>query len=859
MSGKAVEPGLEMRFRPYENYRTFQNPPDFSWPWIEGAESYDLIVCRDRGLKDIAYSRYGNRVNYYNFPEVFEPGLYYWSVRHCRDGRASSWEPARRFLLDPSARPFPVPDVEVLLSRIAEGHPRIYTNARELADFRKEMLSPDNTYFPMVMRALTGFMAEPFPEEKDADPLDANPYTMFGLFQHAADTTKAACDRVTFSAFAYLVTEDEAIGRYAVDCLLRLAAWDPDGVTTYSLNDQAHRRIAVYSALTYDWISSLLSEEERKKVVSMIRDRTAIICRSDEYNINQLDRSPFDSHGGTAIGYVCLIGLALYGEVPEAEEWLRYVLPLYVNFFEPFSNEDGGWAQGTYYWSCGFFGKKALEAMLSAGVIDLYQKTWQQNEPLYPIYCWPEGSVGAFGDNSYILPTGKNATQASMLAYRIGTPESKWLRNQLGYMTAYGHTDDPDPGVCCHDRLYPPEEAYLPEGFPNEHFFPDIGWVAAHSDLADPERVSVFFKSSWYGSFNHSHPDQNSFVIQAYGEPLAIDSGYYDLYNYPFDADYTRKTYAHNAVTYANGQGQPAMDILAKGRILGFAGNSRAVLPAGDAAEAYGGGLGRAVRYLLYLKPDLVVVVDDLAAKEGEETTFEFWLNAQKYLELDGDGRGCRAVNGRAGLDVRVQYPEVQGFLSRDFAGPDGVPRYPVYEGHARWPVQKRAWFQTERVREIRMVTTLDIHPSKLPGRKIAGEVQGNCQILRLPGGMTLYVNLDGNSCCAAEGVSFRGAAALTGPELFLLANGTELEIGGKMAVSSDVPVFVILGGGELAVSSMEADASVRIGVGCPVRVFDEEKRAITNDSRLLGASAEFSDGMLNLWIYNGAHRFALE
>ena len=246
MKQNAVQPGLEMRFRPFDNYHTFQNPPDFSWPWVEDAESYDLIVCRDRELKDIAYSRYGNRVNYYNFPEIFEPGMYYWSVRHHRNGRPSPWEPARRFLLDPAAQPFPVPDVEVLLSRIASGHPRIYTNAQELADFRKEMLSPDNIYFPMVMRALSGFMAEPFPEEKDADPLDANPYTMFGLFQHAADTTKAACDRVTFSAFAYLVTEDEAIGRYAVDCLLRLAAWDPDGVTTYSLNDQAHRRIAVY-------------------------------------------------------------------------------------------------------------------------------------------------------------------------------------------------------------------------------------------------------------------------------------------------------------------------------------------------------------------------------------------------------------------------------------------------------------------------------------------------------------------------------------------------------------------------------------------------------------------------------------
>ena len=46
-----------MRFRPFDNYHTFQNPPDFSWPWVENAESYDLIVCRDRELKDIAYSR----------------------------------------------------------------------------------------------------------------------------------------------------------------------------------------------------------------------------------------------------------------------------------------------------------------------------------------------------------------------------------------------------------------------------------------------------------------------------------------------------------------------------------------------------------------------------------------------------------------------------------------------------------------------------------------------------------------------------------------------------------------------------------------------------------------------------------
>ena len=124
---------------------------------------------------------------------------------------------------------------------------------------------------------------------------------------------------------------------------------------------------------------------------------------------------------------------------------------------------------------------------------------------------------------------------------------------------------------------------------------------------------------------------------------------------------------------------------------------------------------------------------------------------------------------------------------------------------------------------------------------------------------MTLYVNLDGNGFCAAEDVFFQGAAALTGPDLFLLANGTELKAGGRKIVSSDVPVFVILGGGELSVSSLETDASVQIGLEGPSRIFDEKKREILADSRLLGACAEFSHGMLNLWLYNGAHRFTLE
>ena len=48
-----IKEGLEMRYRPFDNYISMQNPPDFSWPYEAGVTGYDLIVCRDAGLRDV--------------------------------------------------------------------------------------------------------------------------------------------------------------------------------------------------------------------------------------------------------------------------------------------------------------------------------------------------------------------------------------------------------------------------------------------------------------------------------------------------------------------------------------------------------------------------------------------------------------------------------------------------------------------------------------------------------------------------------------------------------------------------------------------------------------------------------------
>ena len=46
-----------MQFAPSDKYVSMNNPPCFTWPLVNGATSYDIIVCRDKELKDIAYQK----------------------------------------------------------------------------------------------------------------------------------------------------------------------------------------------------------------------------------------------------------------------------------------------------------------------------------------------------------------------------------------------------------------------------------------------------------------------------------------------------------------------------------------------------------------------------------------------------------------------------------------------------------------------------------------------------------------------------------------------------------------------------------------------------------------------------------
>lgn len=160
--------------------------------------------------------------------------------------------------------------------------------------------------------------------------------------------------------------------------------------------------------------------------------------------------------------------------------------------------------------------------------------------------------------------------------------------------------------------------------------------------MSDNNRTSVYFKSSPYGSFNHSHGDQNGFVLKKGGVSLLAESGWYDWYGSPNFNNWYRQTKAHNAITYDGGKGQVVdgyRETLANnGKIVAFSDTAALGYVAGDAVVSYGKALTKADRRLWYVRgSDAVVILDQLASTVARKYEWNFHTLAPIVVDASGN------------------------------------------------------------------------------------------------------------------------------------------------------------------------------------------------------------------------------
>ena len=233
-------------------------------------------------------------------------------------------------------------------------------------------------------------------------------------------------------------------------------------------------------------------------------------------------------------------------------------------------------------------------------------------------------------------------------------------------------------------------EPHSPAGLPQAKLLKDIGWAAMHSDLGNAENdVWALFKSSPYGSFSHSHADQNSFQVNAYGKALIIDSGYYPWYGSPHHNLWTRMTRAHNSILI-NGRGQSYGTMEASGTIEEFEHTEALTTVTGECARAYNLPLNEHTAKqweehqdepLPGMEPEAKIVRRTIVFAHDKETpwmavhdylntegpgTFDYLLHTLEKMQLDQENQHLLIKSGDVGLDVYFLTPEKLEFRQSD-------------------------------------------------------------------------------------------------------------------------------------------------------------------------------------------------
>ncbi len=807
--------GAKTPIRPVHQYLYRQNPPSFLWPAIDGAPNYELVIYSDEALTKV-YRRVDNiRNNYYLFTEPFETGKYYWwTYRYKKNGNTSTWSVARRFKVATDAKTIIMPTAQEIISKTNGTHPRLYITQQGIPSLIEKVSTDEyvKKYFedkliPSVRRQMSWGIP------KDPTILDTSGLTsaeIINLIESARSDYQNTCISAAQAALVYYVTGDTEFADYAASCVLEMATWnwqDEASQLSFKTHDVYFMRGLGLSAIAYDWIADYLSPEDRKTVAEDLFAKAASQYR---YVSSIIKESPYSSHDWSCFQSFGAAFAVTLGDIYDADIYFDDFCQILFSNYIPYSIEDGGFSKGMNYWLDSFYADNMMiEALSLSGVYDFYDIPFNDNHYLWGIYMFPTpgANLGSWGDSGeFTINTNWLVNGAARFGKLSDHPELLWWKNKFGTVYDYGTYD----GLLFVDT---DNEGRAPIELPKDWHFKDQGMTAMHSDLINEPRISATFRSGMYGSYNHSHADINSFMIESNGKPLAWRSGYYGYYFSDHHRYFSRASYAHNTITYDNGKGQDNVysNFDADGVTTMYLSNSDMSAAVGDGKEAYIGGLSKFDRTFIYLRPDSYIVVDNLKAseeniKENGGSTFEWWLNSIGTIDLHSDNLGAKITYDDETLDARIHYPkEISAYYSNLFAGPDGKEYLP-HPNVTSWTRHERVWFKTEKLPETKMIATMSVGKSGTNAENVKTTEYTNYMKLEFESGETAYVSklTDETQLITADNFRFNGTALVINHDHIMFIGGTKLYIDSNLAVDADRPVAVTMGEDELGISSAD-------------------------------------------------------
>lgn len=294
-------------------------------------------------------------------------------------------------------------------------------------------------------------------------------------------------------------------------------------------------------ATCYDWCYAALSPEAKTKLATALAE-----AMGKHGYTTKMRRGP--GHNMTTENSLGALtaGLALYGEHPNAEKWIREacqaVLDEAMNGHLDKLCPDGEDFEGTQYHGARYQGEAIFAWILLKGTgINAFTAKYPHllngvNWWIYILEPHLNYRHLQYGDTNNRGISARNVLSALCLSLGANDPHAAWYASK-GSIAPWESVVFQPPA------LKPPAE-----GLPTYKYF-RMGMAVVRSgwNIGPDSRDTFFtFMCRDYMLGWHCHQDANHFTLSRRGE-LAIDSGVYRG-NSPHMYDYARRTIAHNSM-----------------------------------------------------------------------------------------------------------------------------------------------------------------------------------------------------------------------------------------------------------------------------------------------------------------------
>lgn len=409
-------------------------------------------------------------------------------------------------------------------------------------------------------------------------------------------------------------------------------------------------------AMIYDWCHADLDDETVRTIRATLERRGAAMAAEVSGCRNFLQNHLWVDACGLAAA-----GLAIQDEVPAARGWVAITLDKWRRTHEALG-PDGASHEGVGYWSYGveYLLKFMWLAREQLGV-NFYDHPWWRNTADYRLYLsLPRHSMTR--TNCVVdFADGPRAGYAygpdyllRALAHEYRDGHAQWLAAELNAIKA-----DNNAAPWLNLIFFDPAIVPLsPNELPTLRHFSDMEIVSARSDWSGDESLVVFKSGPFIGhkafrdfakdpGGGHVHPDANHFSLFGAGDWLIRNDGY------------RWKWTAQQNTLLVNGAGQvgegkmwfdgnACLQARAEAHITRATSNPTLDVMTGEAEKAYPAGLGltRYRRHMLFIKPDVLIVIDDIALEKKAQLELRFHPE-QAARERDGSAflsRGPAAV-----------------------------------------------------------------------------------------------------------------------------------------------------------------------------------------------------------------------